>query len=180
MGWGGSTRCGSHFCVANPSHACWSQRQACVGCVFVVFVQHVACECVSHGFDGPRCRYWVIVDETYRYSIRFTCIVTNTTSHMALPHHHPTLSFAMNAHTRGFLRMFRPYLAQFTYLYDISIESYTRCATSHHSSPVYAHCQCCAKSSTLAPLTDHARVCAPPKDQSRSTQHRLIAGKSLT
>ena len=30
VGWGGSTRCGSHFCVANPSHACWSQRQAAV------------------------------------------------------------------------------------------------------------------------------------------------------
>ncbi len=61
--------------------------------------------------------------------------------------------------------MFRTHLAQFTYLYDISIESYTRCAKSHHSSPVYAHCQCCAKSSTLTPLTDHASVCAPPKDQ---------------
>ena len=33
MGWGGATRCGSHFCVANPSHASWSHRWA----AFAVF-----------------------------------------------------------------------------------------------------------------------------------------------
>ena len=28
VGLGGATQCGSRFCVANLSHACWSQRQA--------------------------------------------------------------------------------------------------------------------------------------------------------
>ena len=148
----------------------------CFGCVFVVSIQHVACECTSHGFDGPQCVFWVMVDETHRNSIRYTCFATKTMSHMAIPTLTPPLSFAMHARTRGFERMFRPCKAQCTYMYDSWMESYTRRAKNHHSSPVWAQHQCCAKTSTLTTPADYTGVCAPPKDQSRSTQYRLIVG----
>ena len=54
VGWGGATRCGSHFCVENPSHACWSQRHAVLA-VFSVpsssMSRASACHMVSTAHD---------------------------------------------------------------------------------------------------------------------------------
>ena len=47
MGWGGSTRCGSHFCVANPSHAGVSQRQAALS-VFSLSPSSISRESARH------------------------------------------------------------------------------------------------------------------------------------
>jgi hypothetical protein len=98
VGWGGATRCGALLCC-KPFPCELVSTLGCFDCVFVVSNQHVACECASHGFDGPQCVFWVIVDETHRNSIRYTCFATKTMSHMAIPTlTHLCLSPCMHAH----------------------------------------------------------------------------------
>ena len=149
----------------------------CFGCVFVVSTQHVACECASHGFDGPQCVFWVIVDETHRNSIRYTCSATKTMSHMAIPTlTHLCLSPCMHAHVGlnecfahaklnvrtcmivGWNHTLAKLKIITALLSGLAISAVPKQALLHHTRGL------------------HTRMC-PTNTQSRSTQHRLITGR---